>query len=93
MNYTAAALLSFYHNLFLNAFFQFSHMRDNSHQTISPGQIAQHSDSLIQRFFVQRAKSLIHKHGVQTDAAGGLLNLIRQPQRQRQRRLERLTAG
>ena len=63
-------------DLILYSFLQLSHMRDDRHQTVALGQTCQSADRLLQGFFVERAKALVYKHGVQSDSAGGALYLV-----------------
>ena len=49
-------------------------------------------DCHIQRLWIKAAKALIHKHGLDADAACMVLDNLRQSQRKRQRSLEAFTA-
>ena len=58
-------------------------MGDDAHQ---PPPLAQLSEGLyrfLQRFVIQGAEPLVHKHGVQLHPSGERQDLVRQSQRQR----------
>lgn len=68
-------------------------MGDDTHQPLPLAQLAQGLYGLLKGLVVQGAEALIHKHGVQLYPTGGGLNLVRQPQGQRQGGQEGLAAG
>ena len=77
----------------VDALLEGTDVRDDAHQTVALGQARQHPDGLFQRVLVQGAEAFIEEEGVQPDAAGRALHLVRKAQRQCQRRLEALAAG
>ena len=82
-----------HHHLPVDAVLQRPHMGDDAHQPVALGQAGEHPDGQLQRFLVQRAEALIEEQGVQPDAPGAALYLVRKAKRQRQRSLEALAAG
>ena len=77
----------------MDPLFQLAHMGDDAHQASALCQVAQSPHRLAEGLLIQRAEALIHKHGVQPDAAGRGLHLVRQPQGKGQGRFAGLTAG
>ena len=67
-------------------------MGDNPHQPLARRQLLEHLDRLFQRIFIQRAKSLVNKHGIQLHAAAPALDHVGQAQSQGQRGLKCLAA-
>ena len=84
-------LLFFNNNLFINAVFQISNMRNDADKAIPVCQARKSLHRLIQGFFVKRAKSFVNKHGIKLNTTGRCLDLIRESQCKRERRLEGFT--
>src|SRR5699024_8656238 len=62
-------------NLASDALLELGNMGDDADQTGALCQTRQRLNGLAQGFFVQRAKALVHKHGIQLDTSRGRLNL------------------
>ena len=77
-NFRAASAGSvFGHNdLTVDPLLQFRNMRNDSDEPIALRQTDQRIQRLLQRFLIERAEALIHKHRIQTDASRGRLNFI-----------------
>ena len=73
----ASGFLFRYNDLFLYFFFQFRHMGDNAYQALSLRKAREGPTGLGKGLLIQGAKSLIHKHGVQSNSPRGGLHFIR----------------
>ncbi len=93
LHFTAACFFFRDNDLSVNPLLQLCDMGDDSHQPVILRQIKQCSDRLPERFFIERAKPFIHKHGIQPDPARGRLDLIRKAQRKGKGRLEGFSSG
>ena len=76
----AAALSGLGHDdLFSDPGFELIHVGDDAHQSLAAfGEILHGVHGLVQGVLIQGAKALVHKHGVEADAAGVGLDLVRE---------------
>ena len=68
-------------------------MGDDADHTAVVGELFQQTDGVIQCSGIQRAEAFVNEHGIHLDAAGLLLDRVREPQRQRERRQKSFSAG
>ena len=61
---------------------------DYSDKAVTLGKTFERIHSLIKRFIIERAKALVNKHCIKSDASCRCLNFVGKPQSKRQRRFK-----
>ena len=62
-------------------------------EPVALGELTQRAHGLPERFLVERAEALIYEERVHLHAAGARLDLLRKPERERERGKKRFAAG
>ena len=89
-----AAAAAFGHDdLTVNALPELRDMGDHAYEPIALCERAQGAHGLTERILIERAEALVNKHAVELYAARRCLQLLRESERERQRRKKALAAG